>query len=94
MTALDGFVLAAYGFFSLLAFALMGVDKYRARRKLSRIRERTLLLSCACFGALGGWLGMHAFSHKTRHAKFFISVPVMLLLQAALLTLYFVRWRA
>lgn len=70
---------------NLLAFCLMGIDKRRAVRGRWRIPERTLLLSCACFGALGGLAGMRLFHHKTRHARFARGVPAMLILQAALL---------
>ena len=70
---------------NLLAFCLMGIDKRRAVRGRWRIPERTLLLCCACFGALGGLLAMHVFHHKTRHARFAWGVPAMLMVQAALL---------
>ena len=72
---------------NLLAFCLMGIDKRRAVRGRWRIPERTLLLSCACFGALGGLAGMRLFHHKTRHARFARGVPAMLILQAALLAM-------
>ena len=70
---------------NLWAFVLMGVDKYRAIRKKWRIPERTLLGACALFGALGGYLGMQVFRHKTRHFRFSIGVPLMLAAQIALL---------
>lgn len=70
---------------NLLSFALMGVDKRRAVQDRWRISERTLLVVCACFGALGGWLGMRCFRHKTRHPRFAWGVPAMLVFQAALL---------
>ena len=70
---------------NLTAFCLMGADKRRAIRGRWRIPERTLLLACACFGALGGLLGMRAFHHKTLHRQFSWGVPAMLVCQAALL---------
>lgn len=93
MTALDWTVAAAYVLGNAIAFVVMGVDKWRARMGRYRISEGALLLCCALFGALGGWFGMQVFRHKTRRAKFTISVPVLLLLQAALLTLYIAYWR-
>ncbi len=93
MTPLDYAVLAAYGLSCLVAFTLMGVDKAKARRGTWRVPEKTLLLWCAFFGALGGYLGMQVFRHKTRHAKFTITVPVLLLIQIGLLTAYFFYWR-
>lgn len=55
---------------SVLAFALYGADKSRAKRGAWRIRERTLLLVSFFGGAAGGVLGMLAFRHKTRHWYF------------------------
>lgn len=70
---------------NLLSFALMGIDKHCARRGRRRVPERTLLLAAACFGGLGGVLGMRVFRHKTRHKRFRWSFPALLILQAALL---------
>ncbi|MDR0929495.1 MAG: DUF1294 domain-containing protein [Oscillospiraceae bacterium] len=78
-------ILIVYPAVNLLSFALMGADKRRARRGMRRIRERTLLLVCALGGGLGGWLGMQVFRHKTRHYKFTLTVPVLMLLQLVLL---------
>lgn len=70
---------------SLIAFILMYIDKQRARKKQWRIRERTLLLTSACFGGIGGFLGMMIFHHKTKHWYFRYPLPVMALLQIAIL---------
>lgn len=70
---------------NVFSFSLMGIDKRRARQGAWRISERALLLSCACFGALGGLAGMRLFHHKTRHARFAVGVPLMLLAKLALL---------
>ncbi len=70
---------------SLIAFILMYIDKQRARKNQWRIRERTLLLTSACFGGIGGFLGMMIFHHKTKHWYFRYPLPVMALLQIAIL---------
>lgn len=92
MTALDWTVLAAFLLGNCVAFVLMGLDKWKAKRGRYRLPESTLLLWCA-FGGLGGWIGMQVFRHKTRHAKFTITVPVLMLAQLALLVAYFRYWR-
>ena len=51
----------------------------------TRIPERRLFLAAACFGALGGVLGMRLLRHKTLHLHFRVFFPLMLALQAALL---------
>ena len=68
-----------------LCFVLMGMDKRRAQRAEWRISEKTLFLSCICFGALGGVLGMRHFHHKTHHWYFRVFFPVLLVLQVILL---------
>lgn len=68
---------------NLAAFALMGLDKRRARRGAWRFSEKTLFLPALLGGALGGTLGMKAFRHKTRHWYFRFGFPLLLLLQLA-----------
>ena len=68
---------------NVLSFSLMGADKRRARQGKWRIRERTLLMASALFGALGG--------HKTLHKQFAVGIPVMLAVQLALLVWLCVR---
>ena len=72
---------------NLLLFAVMGADKRRARRRLYRVRERTLFALCLLGGGLGGLLGMWVFRHKTRHVKFVAGFPLILLAEAAALYL-------
>ena len=68
-----------------ISFALMGVDKRRARRGRWRIPEKTLFLLAACFGAAGGTIGMFFFHHKTKHWYFRIGFPALLAAQVVLI---------
>ena len=61
-----------------LALALMLLDKHFARTHRRRIPERTLLLVAALGGSLGALVGMYAFHHKTKHPKFYITLPILL----------------
>lgn len=70
---------------NLLAFALMGIDKMKARSGAWRIPEKTLFLVTALFGALGGTLGMKVFRHKTKHWYFKWGFPALLVIQLVLL---------
>lgn len=63
------------------AFLLMLVDKQKAKKKLWRIPESTLLLSAAIGGSIGSLAGMYTFRHKTKHLKFTLGVPAILILQ-------------
>ena len=66
---------------NLAGFALMGLDKYKARRHLWRIPERTLFAA----SLLGG---MYFFRHKTKHWYFVAGMPAILIVQAGIY-LYF-----
>lgn len=65
------------------AFVLMLVDKQKARKKRRRIPEATLMLSALLGGSIGALCGMYTFRHKTRHPKFTVGIPAILILQAA-----------
>lgn len=66
-----------------VSFLLMLTDKQKAKKKLWRIPESTLLLSAAIGGSIGSLAGMYTFRHKTRHLKFTLGVPVILVFQIA-----------
>lgn len=72
---------------NLLAFALMGIDKAKAKASAWRIPEKTLFLVTALFGGLGGTLGMNVFRHKTKHWYFKYGFPALLVVQIVLLAL-------
>ena len=72
---------------NLLACALMGFDKVKAKRGAWRIPEKTLFLVTALFGGLGGTLGMTFFRHKTKHWYFKLGFPALLVIQIVLLAL-------
>jgi len=78
-------VLAVVVVMNIVAFALMGHDKKRARQGKWRVPEKTLFLATACFGGLGGVLGMKVFHHKTQHWYFKVFFPVLLVVQIILL---------
>ena len=77
---------------NLLAFALYGVDKVKAKKGAWRIPESTLLLVAFLGGSLGALLGMELFRHKTKHAKFKALVPLFLILHIALGVYIFKSW--
>ena len=76
---------------NLIAFALMGVDKIKAKRGSWRIPEKTLFLAALLGGSVGSLMGMSLFRHKTRHWSFRLGMPAILFLQ--LLALGVVSWR-
>ena len=73
------------------AFVLMLVDKQKAKKNRWRIPERTLILSAAFGGSIGSLMGMYTFRHKTKHLKFTLGVPAILIAQIALAVLILVK---
>lgn len=69
---------------NVLAFALMGIDKAKAKRGAWRIPEKVLFLSALIGGSIGAIAGMFVFRHKTKHLSFVLGLPAILLLQLAL----------
>jgi uncharacterized membrane protein YsdA (DUF1294 family) len=78
-------------FANLLSFLLMGLDKYKARKRLWRIKESTIFLTSVIGGSLGSLLGMFLFHHKTKHTKFIIGMPVILIVHISVMFLFFMR---
>ena len=70
---------------NIASFALMGHDKRCARQGKWRVPERRLFLVTACFGGLGGVLGMKVFHHKTQHWYFKVFFSVSLVMQVVVL---------
>lgn len=64
-----------------VAFALMLIDKYKAKKGAWRIPEATLMGAALLGGSIGAIAGMNLARHKTKHPKFFIGLPVILALQ-------------
>ncbi len=72
------------------SFGLMAYDKGCAKAGRRRVPEKTLFLAAACFGGLGGVLGMVLCRHKTRHWYFRVFFPVLMIVQAAVLVMAYI----
>jgi len=82
------YVLVIWAAWNTFVFALYGVDKSRAIHNKWRISEATLIASAFFAGALGAFLGMSFFRHKTKRLKFKILIPMALISNAVLFTIY------
>lgn len=72
---------------NLAAFIMYGIDKRKAIKKKWRIPENMLIGIVLIGGGIGAELGMHIFRHKTRHKKFTIGVPAIVVIQAVIFIL-------
>ena len=69
---------------NLVTFLLYVVDKWKARKGRWRIPEDSLIWLAVAGGSIGALGAMFLFRHKTRHLKFILGIPAILLLQALL----------
>ena len=83
-------VLAYFITTNVLGLVLFGIDKWKAKHDKWRISEATLLSVTVIGGSIGAWVGMKVWHHKTMHKKFKYGIPLVMVLQLALLlfTLY------
>lgn len=72
-------------FISAVSIFLTVGDKRRAVKNKWRVPESTLLLCAALGGSLAMYITMRCIRHKTKHKKFMVGIPVILVLQAAFL---------
>ena len=69
---------------NIAALLLYGIDKWKAKHNMWRIPEATLIILAVLGGSVGAFAAMKLFHHKTMHKKFYIGVPVIIVLQIAL----------
>ena len=70
---------------NVLTFLFYGIDKWKARKKKWRIPENTLIWLAVAGGSIGALLGIYVFRHKTKHKKFTLGIPAILIVQIVLL---------
>lgn len=66
---------------NIAGFAMMGIDKHKARRNAWRIPEARLFFIALIGGSIGSIAGMYTFRHKTRHWYFVWGMPAILTVQ-------------
>ena len=74
---------------NVVTFVIFGIDKHKAIKHEWRIPEGSLMGFAALGGALGALLGMKFYRHKTRHAKFTVGVPLILVTHIFLLIMLY-----
>lgn len=74
---------------NVITFIMFGADKARAVKGRWRISEAALILAALLGGSIGALAGMRIFHHKTRHRKFTVGIPVILVLQIVFMVLYY-----
>lgn len=72
---------------NLFAIFIMKYDKVKAINNQYRVNEKTLFLIALILGGIGIYIGMYLFRHKTKHVKFTVGIPLIIILN--ILTIYY-----
>lgn len=70
---------------NIIGLIIMYRDKMYAKKHQWRIKESTIFITALLFGSLGVLLGMQLFRHKTKHWKFVVFIPLILIAQVSLI---------
>lgn len=66
-------------------------DKSRARKHKRRIAEKTLFGTAVLGGSAAMYLTMLAIRHKTKHKRFMIGLPLIMIVQTAIIAFITIR---
>lgn len=66
---------------NVVTMIVYGVDKFKAKHDRWRIPESVLITLALIGGSVGALAGMFLFRHKTKHLKFTLGVPLILICQ-------------
>lgn len=70
---------------SLVSVFVTVCDKKKAKKGAWRVSELTLIILSAAGGSLAMYLTMLLIRHKTKHVKFMLGIPLIMMFQAAVL---------
>lgn len=65
---------------NLFAIIIMKYDKSQAKNNNYRISEKSLFIIAIFLGGIGIYIGMYKFRHKTKHVKFTIGIPIIIII--------------
>ena len=66
---------------SLISVIVTAADKVKAKRVSRRVPEAALMLLSVLGGSLAMLITMIIIRHKTKHPKFMVGIPVIIVLQ-------------
>ena len=90
MNLFEKILLAYIAVMSLISIVICIYDKKISKKNKVELRipEKTLLILSALGGSVAMFITMLIFRHKTKHVKFMLGIPVIMILQAALAVAY------
>lgn len=75
------FLLIYLGVISIVSMIVTIADKVKAKKGKWRVPENTLLILSALGGSLAMFITMRIIRHKTKHIKFMLGIPIIMLFQ-------------
>ena len=90
MNLFEKILLAYITVMSLISIVVCIYDKKISKKNKVELRipEKTLLLLSALGGSVAMFITMLLIRHKTKHVKFMLGIPVIMIVQAALAVAY------
>lgn len=79
------YLLLYFLFINIVSVILCVADKLKAKTGGWRISEKTLFVASLIGGGVGMYATMKLIRHKTQHKRFMIGLPIIILIQCALL---------
>ena len=76
---------------NLIAFAAMGLDKFKAQKGMWRTKEKTLFILAAVGGSIGAIAGMYTCRHKTKHNQFVYGMPMIFVVHIITIVYFLVK---
>lgn len=66
---------------NIITLIIFGIDKLKAIKEKSRVRNTTLFGLAILGGSIGALIGMHIFHHKTKTWYYIYGIPFILIIQ-------------
>ena len=82
---LTKYIIAYIIIINIITYIVYAYDKHQAKKHKWRVRESTLLFLALAMGSIGALAAMYTTRHKTRHKKFTVGVPLLLILNIMML---------
>ena len=70
---------------NIIGFVMMYSDKQKAKKDQYRTREKSFFVVSLLLGAIGTYIGMYKFRHKTKILRFTIGFPTILISEICLI---------
>ncbi|MBQ7790222.1 MAG: DUF1294 domain-containing protein [Bacilli bacterium] len=75
---------------NIITLIIFGIDKLKAIKEKSRVRNTTLFGLAILGGSIGALIGMHIFHHKTKTWYYIYGIPLILIIQ--IYTIYKIKY--